>query len=111
MNLRRFSEVNRTRCEAPQGFGHRLDSWSFAEWTNAMAGEAGEACNKTKKLLRHRDGVAGNIKAEDQDPAALRLKAAKEIADAIIYGDLAIQALGFETSDILRQVFNDKSAE
>lgn len=111
MDLKRFSEINRQRCTSPAAFNHQLDSWSPAEWTNAMAGEAGEACNVTKKLLRHRDGLAGNVKADDQDVAKLREKAAKEIADVIIYADLAMQALGFDTSDVIRQVFNEKSVQ
>jgi hypothetical protein len=111
LNLRLFSAVNRRRCESAEGFGHALASWSPAEWTNAMAGEAGEACNVTKKILRHRDGVAGNVKPGDQDLEELKRKAAREICDAIIYADLAIQALGFETSDVLAEVFNTKSAQ
>ena len=108
-DLNQFSQVNLSRCVSPEGFGHSLEAWSFAEWTNAMAGEAGEACNLTKKLLRHRDQVAGNYKSEDGDVENLKLRAAKEICDGIIYGDLAIQALGFRTSDVLEEVFNEKS--
>lgn len=109
MDMKRFSKVNRQRCV--EDFEHDLGDWSHAEWTNAMAGEAGEACNKTKKLLRHRDGIAGNTKPEDRDEATLRRAAAREIADTIIYADLAIQALGFDTSEVLRETFNAKSDE
>jgi uncharacterized protein YbjQ (UPF0145 family) len=109
MNLQEFSRVNLARCTSPDGFGHALNGWSVAEWTNAVAGEAGEACNFTKKLIRHRDGVRGNIKAEDKEMATLRQKAASELADAIIYADLALAALGFDTSTILAETFNAKS--
>lgn len=111
MNLQKFSRINLERCISPNGFNHPLESWSEAEWTNAIAGELGEAANLTKKLLRHRDGVAGNYKAEDQDPDYLRRQAAKELADAIIYADLAMQRLGFDTSEIVRGVFNRKSEQ
>lgn len=111
MNLKRFSAVNLERCTSPQGFGHNLESWSAAEWTNAVGGELGEAQNLTKKLLRHRDNVAGNHKPEDLDIESLKRRAAKELCDAIIYCDLSIQALGFDTSATLVQVFNDKSEE
>lgn len=111
MNLKLFSRINLQRCISKEGFNHPLDGWSLAEWTNAIAGEIGEACNNAKKLLRHRDGIKGNLKSEDQDVFDLQYRTAKEIADAIIYADLAIQALGFETSAMIETVFNAKSLE
>jgi len=109
MNLEKFSKVNLERCTSPEGFNHSLESWSEAEWTNAILGELGEAANLTKKLLRHRDGVAGNVKPEDQDVDYLRRQAAHEIIDAMIYADLTIQRLGFNTAELLKGVFNRKS--
>jgi len=106
-----FSEVNLARCVSPDGFGHALDSWSIAEWTNAAAGEMGEACNLAKKLLRHRDGVAGNKKPEDQNVESLRQRCAEELADVVIYADLAMRALGRDLNDTVRAVFNRKSDE
>jgi NTP pyrophosphatase (non-canonical NTP hydrolase) len=106
-----FSIVNLARCISPNGFNHELHSWSIAEWTNAAAGEMGEACNLAKKLLRHRDGVAGNKKAEDKDVASLRQRCAEELADVVIYADLAMQALGYDLNDTVRRVFNRKSEE
>lgn len=111
MNLSEFSKRNRDRCTSPTAFNHELDSWSPAEWTNAMAGELGEAANLTKKLLRHRDGIAGNVKAEDRDVESLRRRAAREIADAVIYADLAVQALGFDLATEIRAAFNAKSEQ
>lgn len=109
LSLRALSRMNRSRCV--EGFGHSLESWSAAEWTNAVAGEAGEACNLTKKLLRHRDEIPGNVKPEDQNDDLLRIRAAQELADTIIYADLAIQRLGFQTEDVVRTCFNAKSEE
>ncbi len=111
MNLKEFSKLNLQRCTSPQAFNHALDSWSPAEWTNAIAGELGEAANLTKKLLRHRDGVAGNVKAEDQDIESLKRRAVRELADVVIYADLAVQALGFDLSDEVRAAFNEKSEQ
>lgn len=111
MELQLFSKINRERCTSPGGFNHTLDTWSYAEWTNAIAGEVGEACNLTKKLTRHRDKIPGNIKKVDQSVDILKLRAAQELADAFIYIDLAIQALGFNTSKIVRDKFNDKSRQ
>lgn len=45
-----FSERNRTRCEAPDGFNHELNSWSLSDWFTATMGELGEAANLAKKL-------------------------------------------------------------
>ena len=111
VKLKDFSAANRRRCESPEGFDHRFDEWSKAEWSNALAGEAGEACNLTKKMLRHEKGSRGNVKPEDQDYESLRRRAAKEAADAIIYADLLIQALGFEPSEVVREVFDSKSEQ
>ncbi len=106
-----FSTINRLRCQAQDGFNHSLDSWHPTQWTNAIAGECGEACNITKKILRHDQGIRGNIKAEDQQREDLVQRAMKELADVIIYADLAIQALGGDTEDVLKAVFNGKSSE
>lgn len=109
--LQEFSEINLKRCTSLKGFNHTLDSWKPSEWTNAMAGECGEACNITKKISRHEQGINGNVKPEDQNVDALRARAIREIADVIVYADLAIQALGGNTSNALRDVFNDKSTQ
>lgn len=111
MNLPEFSRINRERCESAQGFNQPLSSWSPAEWTNATLGELGEAANLTKKISRHDLSLIGNFKEQDQDKAILVQRARKELADTIIYGDLAIQALGGNTSEELREKFNDKSHE
>lgn len=60
MNLKQFSQANRQRCESPQGFNHKLGSWSVSDWFTATMGELGEAANVAKKLNRIRDGVPGN---------------------------------------------------
>ena|SRR5256885_2984247 len=110
MQLYKFSMENLKRCVSKQGFHHNLKSWSFAEWTNAMAGEIGEACNITKKLLRLKLNIRGN-KFTDLDFNKLKREAAKECIDSIIYADLTIQALGFNTEELLIEVFNNKSIE
>lgn len=111
LNLVEFSRTNLARCTSPDGFGHPLNSWSVAEWTNAVAGEAGEACNFAKKLLRHRDGTRGNYKEGDKDVEALKRKAAGELADVVIYADLAAAALGYDLATVLAETFNAKSDE
>ena|SRR5687767_13510567 len=111
MNFRAFSEMNLRRCVAQDGFNHPLLGWSPAEWTNAMCGEAGEAANFAKKLIRHRDGIAGNHKPGDLEVNALRLATAKECVDAMLYADLTIRSLGYISADMISIVFNAKSRE
>jgi len=107
MNLSRFSEVNRSRCEAPDGFAHRLSSWSLSDWMTATLGELGEAANVVKKLNRVRDdmerfnmGIAADV---------LRDQLADELADAAIYLDLMCQAAGLDLSTIMAAKFNKTS--
>ncbi|HAY82395.1 MAG TPA: hypothetical protein DCY79_21515 [Planctomycetaceae bacterium] len=97
LTFNHFQAANRARCEA--GF-FALDQWSIAEWTNAMAGESGEACNIAKKLIR------GDYDRAETISALLDL--AEELADVITYADLcmsrvqhSLEELGVEDSEQL----------
>lgn len=94
MDFRELAEANRTRLE--KSF-HPLNDWSPSDWSNAMAGECGEACNLTKKLRRGED-----IPVE---------RTGQEIADTVIYADLLAQRLGLSLGDIVVKAFNAKSIE
>lgn len=96
-----FSERNRLRCESPDGFNHRLDSWSLSDWMTATAGELGEAANIIKKLNRVRDGIPGNAETPEQLKAML----ADELADVLIYLDLMTQAAGLDLKTIVETKF------
>ncbi len=96
-----FSERNKTRCEAKNGFNHKLDSWSLSDWMTATAGELGEAANIVKKLNRIRDGIPGNVETPEQ----LRSMLADELADVAIYLDLMAQAAGFDLETIREAKF------
>lgn len=85
-------EVNVLRCE--QSF-HPLHSWSPTDWSNAMAGECGEACNLTKKLRR------GDAVSEEE--------IGKEIADVVIYADLLAARLDLDLAKCIREKFNEVS--
>lgn len=98
-------DINVRRCQS--GFGHSLDSWSVAEWGNATAGECGEACNIAKKILRFRDGVAGNKKSKEEYLVDL----ASELAGTVIYLDLWAASQGIDLGAAVRMEFNKKSAE
>lgn len=103
----RFSLVNRRRCE--EGFKHSLDEWSIAEWTNALAGEAGEAANIGKKLIRFRNPVVMLNKGADKNK--LEEKLMFELADTVIYADLTAQKLNADLWQYVIRAFNDKSKE
>ena len=105
MTFHELSYVNRVRCEASNGFGHALDSWSLSDWMVATLGELGEAANVVKKLNRVRDGIPGNDKSE----AELREMLRDEIADTLIYLDLLAQAAGFDLQSAVVDKFNRTS--
>jgi len=95
-----FTELRRASYHrAVNVFNHddNLLDWSPAEWSNAMAGEAGETCNLTKKMLR--DG-ADTIDIEDLGD---------EIADVVIYADLLATRMGLRLEDCIRRKFNKVS--
>lgn len=107
MDMNAFSEENRTRCESPNGFNHKLSSWSLSDWLVACGGELGEAMNVAKKLNRVRDGVPGN----KESPEELEQELADELADAYVYLDLTAQSRGLRLADIVRSKFDRKSKE
>lgn len=107
MTAREFSVMNRERCEAPNGFNHKLDSWSTSDWFTAILGELGEAANVAKKINRVRDGIRGNKETEQQ----LRDKLRQELGDTFVYLDLLAQSLGFYINDAALEVFDSKSKE
>jgi hypothetical protein len=107
LDLAKLRQQNIRRCVSVTGFNHPLSSWSVAEWTNAMAGEAGEACNIAKKLIRFRDGVRDNKEPQD----VLLNKLMYELADTVIYADLCAASTNQQLEEFIIRAFNDKSKE
>ena len=107
MNIQEFSDLNRRRCEAWNGFNHPIGSWSLSDWVTATLGELGEAANVVKKLNRSRDGVRGN----DKTDVELRKQLADELADTFIYLNILMQAAGFDPTEIVVRKFNHTSAK
>ncbi len=105
MDMNRFSEANRARCESPNGFNHPLEAWSLSDWCTATMGELGEAANIVKKLNRERDGIPGNDLTADE----LQAQLADEIADTFIYLDLMAQAAGVVLPDAVLAKFDRTS--
>jgi len=106
MNFKDFSVFNRRRCEAPNGFNHKLSAWSLSDWMTACVGELGEAANIAKKLNRVRDGIPGN----SETPGQLRHALADEIADTFIYLDLLAQSQSIDLEDAIISKF-DRTSE
>lgn len=102
-----FSKMNLARCEAPNGFNHKLASWSTSDWFVAIMGELGEAANVVKKLNRVRDGIPG----DKQTPEELRQKLEHELADTYIYLDLICQSLDIDLLSAVIRTFQAKSKE
>lgn len=107
LSFPRLRDANVARCNS--GFGHSLSSWSIAEWTNAAAGEMGEACNIAKKMIRFRDNVKGNTVGKTRED--YRKELARELADVLIYIDLTAASEDIDLTLAVREAFNNKSDE
>lgn len=105
MDMADFSVYNKHRCESPQGFNHRLSSWSLSDWMTATLGELGEAANVAKKMNRVRDHIPGNAESLEE----LKAKLEDEVADTLIYLDLLAQSQGFSLQDAVIKKFNKTS--
>lgn len=79
------------------------EPWSGADWSNAMAGEAGEACNVVKKLRRQETGLRG---AKDPDTSVLVEMLGDELADTLIYLDLLADFYGIDLAQAVVRKFN-----
>lgn len=105
LTFEKFSQANKDRCESPEGFNHKVDGWSEAEWLAAATGELGEVAHAVKAILRKRDNLIANPKSDDE----LKSMLAEEIADTIIYLDLLAQRSGVFIGDAIREKFNTMS--
>lgn len=112
MTFKTLHDINGSRAERwhkPENGGIR--EWNIAEWTNAMAGEAGEACNAAKKMRRIECGMQqhGGDSGVPADHAEAKRKVLKEVGDTVIYGDLVCQRVGGTLEDAVRMAFNQVS--
>lgn len=86
------------------------EAWTLGDWGNAMAGEAGEACNVIKKIRRIETGTA-IARVNEQELEPLRAKLAKELADVVIYADLIAAQIGVSLGDAISEKFNEVSEQ
>jgi NTP pyrophosphatase (non-canonical NTP hydrolase) len=109
-----FATLKATNTERCERAFHQVDQWLPWEWSNAMAGECGEACNITKKMARvwpANQFKQNWNKPEDQRLADLEERLAREIGDVVIYADLLATRIGRRLEDCIRDSFNSKSDE
>ena len=100
MLLEHLRTANMIRLER-FGHGDLTEGWNVAEWGCAAAGEMGELCNILKKINRN---ASFDPPLED-----LRLEAADEIADTMIYLDLIAAKLDLNLGEIIVFKFNKTS--
>lgn len=98
------SAVNRSRASRWHvGFPDHGGDWTGGDWSNAMAGECGEACNVVKKLRRVECGRQGS---KDSPPAELLVQLGAELADTFIYLDLVATYYGIDLPTAIVHKFN-----
>jgi NTP pyrophosphatase (non-canonical NTP hydrolase) len=124
MDFATLQKANKQRCE--ESF-HEIDGWTPWDWSNAMAGEAGElaeevlclalalvsksgkASNLTKKMARVWPSNRLIAKWDDKSLDQLREELGKELADVAIYADLLATRIGVRLEDCIRDKFNATS--
>lgn len=103
----RLTEVNTSRAARwHPGFPGPDSTWTIADWSNALCGEAGELANVIKKLRRYQCGLRGEGDPTVED---LLAQAAEELADVITYADLLAARLGVDLPLAIVDKFNKVS--
>jgi NTP pyrophosphatase (non-canonical NTP hydrolase) len=86
------------------------ETWTGADWSNALCGEAGEAANVVKKLRRAEtaatpDAYSGeSVTTTDRDELIAKL--GSEIADVLIYAVLLAAHYNIDVEGQVRDKFN-----
>lgn len=107
LTFEEFAAVNMTRCarwHTDLGLALNERSWTGADWSNAMCGEAGEAANVVKKLRRLETGADRG--PDDPDEATLRSMLGDEIGDTIAYLFLLAQHYDIDVAEATARKFN-----
>ncbi len=107
LNLRTLREANVERCK--QSF-RSCGGWSPADWSNAMAGEAGELLEVLLPMLVRTNSICNLTKKIPRGDGVPLEEVGKEIADVVIYADLLAHRLGIDLSGAVRQKFDEVSA-
>lgn len=103
-HLYELREANTQR--AAEWYGDLLQHYGPLDWSNALAGEAGEVANAVKKIRRLEIGVSH---ADQPEYGELIEKVGRELADVLIYADLLAGELGIDLWEALKAKFNEIS--
>ena len=103
LTFHQLMETNVARCRRWHRGYPDDELWTLSDWSNALAGEAGEACNVVKKIRRHETGQLGLLDPPLED---LQAKLAHEIADVILYAFLLAHKAGIDLDLAVREKFN-----
>jgi NTP pyrophosphatase (non-canonical NTP hydrolase) len=105
MHIRDFTEANVKRLPhfknakgEPAHTEEDGSDWSLSDWSNALAGEVGEAANIIKKIRR------GDVSLEE-----IRGELGKEFADILAYLVLLAYQAGVDLEDAAIEKWNDVS--
>lgn len=91
-----FKELSEKNIELnDEAFSEVTKDWVIADWSNALAGEVGEACNMIKKIRR----------GQDIDKTEL----GHELADVMMYLDLLATKLDIDLEAMIVEKFNEVS--
>jgi NTP pyrophosphatase (non-canonical NTP hydrolase) len=107
LDLRALREASVKRCE--QSFTTCRD-WTPADWSNAMAGEAGELLELLLPMITRTNTICNLTKKIQRGDDLPLEEVGKEIADVVIYADLLSHRLGIDLSDAIRKKFDEVSA-
>jgi NTP pyrophosphatase (non-canonical NTP hydrolase) len=104
LSFNELREANVARCQRWHPGFPIDDTWTGADWSNAMCGEVGEAANVVKKIRRVETGSAPG---PDDPPVGTLVKMlADELGDIIAYADLLAAYYGIDLSQAVAQKFN-----
>jgi NTP pyrophosphatase (non-canonical NTP hydrolase) len=101
-DMLRAANVNRAR----RWHGPHCEPWTGADWSNAMAGEAGEVCDAVKKMRRLETRIVSNNPRQPSTIEDARRAISKEIGDTLIYLDLLAAYYEINLAVALQMTFN-----
>lgn len=86
------------------------EPWTAADWSNALAGEVGEICNKVKKLRRIQTKMA-HLRNQSDKPEDIVATIGEEVAGAFLYLGLLCHHLGLDMAQCIVAEFNRVSVQ
>lgn len=104
LTFKEVSRANGDRSHVWHGRGDPGSAWGVVDWSNAMAGEAGEVCNAVKKLRRIETSLVQKAGPQSREEAIEKI--ASEIGDTFLYLDLLAQHLGIDIGKAICDTFN-----